>query len=166
VPQKAELDFNARLAELRQISYREDFETALYELCMACTIEQCRILRDEVKNQLLWSSKPWRNRADYERSDLTWEQRLRRGVAAWAVRDGNFEDSRDELCSLAWLYHNLALSGVNADARLEEVSERADPRVAKLIRGFIERRPADKSMAAFRLYVEQTPEGPKALFGP
>jgi hypothetical protein len=159
-------DFNNRLAELRLTSYREDFETALYELCMACTIEQCGVLRNEVKDRSLWSSKPWRNPTDYDRSDLTSEQRLRRGVADWAVRDGNFEDFRDELCSLAWLYHNLILSGVNADARLQEVSKRADPNVAKLIRGFINRRPADKSMTAFRLYVEQTPDGPKALRGP
>jgi hypothetical protein len=161
-----DLDFNDGLAELRRTRYREDFETAMYELCMACTIEQCRVLRNEVKDRRLWSSKPWRNPTDYDRSDLTWEQRLRRGVAAWAVRDGDFEDSRDDLCALAWLYHNLVLSGVNADARLEEISERADPSVAKLIRGFINRRPAGKSMEAFGLYVEQTPDGRKALKRP
>jgi hypothetical protein len=159
-------DFNDQLAELHRIRYREDFETVLYDLCMACTIEQCRVLRDEVKDRRLWSSKPWRNPTDYDRSDLTWEQRLRREVAAWAVRDGNFEDSRDELCSLAWLYHNLVLRGISADTLLEEVSERTDPRVAKLIRDFITRLPAEKSMEAFLLYVENTPDGPKALRGP
>src|SRR5258706_6773348 len=160
MPQMTDQDFNDRLAELRLTSYREDFETVLYELCTACTIEQCRVLRDEVKDRRLWSSKPWRNPADYERSDLTWEQRLRRGVADWAVLDPNFEDSRENVLSLAWLCHNLILSGVSADALLEEVSERADPNVAKFIRDFIKRRPAEKSMKAFGLYVEQTPDGP------
>jgi hypothetical protein len=156
-----EAEFNAHLEELRRIEFREDYERALYDLCMSCKIEQCLALRGVVSDRKLWHSKPWRNAADFDRSDLSREDRLKRCIAAWVVMDGVSGDFRDDLCALAWQYHTLLVNGRDADALFRDVARRCDPRIAKLIVQFIDRNPANKSLEAFRLCVEQTPDGPR-----
>lgn len=159
-------EFKDRLDELQRIEFREDYERALYELSTSCTVEQCGPLRDRVSDRKLWHSKPWRNPTDYDRSDLSWPEKLNRGVAKWIVSDGHSKDFRDDLCDLAWHYHNLLLSGLDADQVFRNTAQRCDPRVAKLICDFVNRKPVDKSMRAFHLYIEQTSEGPRAFRKP
>jgi hypothetical protein len=60
--------------------------------------------------------------------------------------------------------HNLSLLGIDADAELEELAKISAPKFADLLRGFVRRSPVEKSLEAFKLKVEQTPDGPVADF--
>ena len=156
-----DVEFEQNLTELRNIEFREDYERALYDLCLTCTVDQCKTLRGLMSDRKLWHSKPWRNPTDYFRTDLSWDDQLKRGLAQWCIMDGGSPDFRDDLRGLAKHYHSLLVSGSDPDTLFRDVASRCEPRVAKLILGFIDRRPEDKSMEAFHLHVEQTPEGPR-----
>ena len=77
---------------------------------------------------------------------------------------GPGRDFRDDLRSLAYCYHNLALLGLNADAILKGVAQISPPDFAQLLWGFIEREPEEKSLQAWGLHIVQTPKGPVATF--
>lgn len=154
-------EFQERTASLANTLYREDFEATLYDLYTRCEATQRARLRHDFRTGALQAPRAWRNPADYFRSDLTREQRFRRLLLQTSIA-GLRDDYRDDLCELAYCYHNLMFLGLNADSVFEEVAELSDPEVADFLRGFMHRPPADKSMEAFGLVVVQTPDGPMA----
>jgi len=159
----SETEFRKRVAELQTYEHREDFERSMVELFWSASSEQCGELRAMRANGKLNSPKVWRNPSDYERSDLTHEERVRERLAAISLCWGS-DDSRDDLMTIAFCYHNLLMLGNNADETLHDAARRADPRVAHLLLGFLNRLPEDKSMKAFALHMVQTPAGPQAQF--
>jgi hypothetical protein len=158
-------DFQHALLSLRDLPFREDFEAALYDLYRDATSAQQAKLRAGHNADTLGGSKTWRNPADYNRSDLTREQRIRQNLMAMSLRDGA-PDYRDDLMSIAYCYHNLALLGLNANATLDEIARISGPTFAVLVRGFLRRSPEDMSLEAFGLRIQQTPDGTVAEFKP
>jgi len=158
-------EFETAVSSLRDIPFREDFEAALYELYKASSTKQRTDLRARYRSDNLNGSKTWRNPADYDRSDLTREQKMRQVLICMSIQDGG-RDYRDDLRSIAYCYHNLALLGVDADAVVEELAGMSGPRFAELVFGFVRRAPAEKSAAKFGLKIEQTPSGPVAECSP
>lgn len=152
-------EFETRLAALPEIPFREDFETARYDLYLAASAEQRAVMRQVTKMGTLQAPKQWRNPTDYERSDLTREQRMRRHLVFGSISEGR-DDFRDDLCSIAYCYHNLALMGIDADQVLVEVAQLSGPRFANLVMGFVRRSSAQKSLKEWHLQVVQTPDGP------
>jgi hypothetical protein len=73
-------------------------------------------------------------------------------------------DYRDDLMSIAYCYHNLAFLGVDADAVLERIAEISAPKFRELVREFSRRSPQEKSLKAWHLEVEHTPDGPVVDF--
>jgi hypothetical protein len=156
-------DFQKAVLTLRDLPFREAFEAALCDLYRESTPPQRDELRERYDAGLLEGPKPWRNPADFGRSDLTREQRMRQSLMLMSIREGG-PDYRDDLVEIAYCYHNLALLGVDADAVLKEIGEMSGPNVAGLLLGFVRRSPQDKSLEAWRLRVAQTPYGPIAEF--
>ena len=154
-------EFQSRVADLRVAPFREDFGTTLYDLYTNCEASHRDRLRNALRSGELQEPKSWRNPTDYERSDLTREQRFRQRLVQMSIRGGS-DDHRDDLCALAYYYHNLALMGLDADAILEEVARLSEPEFGRLVRAFVKREPRGKSLEAFGLEVVQTPEGPVA----
>jgi hypothetical protein len=154
----------ARLA-LRELLFREDFERALCELYRRASPAQRATLRDAYRAGGLGEPRTWRNPTDYERGDLTREQRMRQTLIFMSIEDGG-PDYRDDLMAIAYCYHNLALLGLNADAELRELADMSAPAFASLVRGFVERHPEEKSAKSFGLRFTTTPEGRIAEFAP
>jgi hypothetical protein len=120
-------------------------------------------IRQQFKSGQIQPPKEWRNPADYDRSDLTREQRMRHRLIADSIADGG-ADYRDDLMEIAYCYHNLSLLGIDADKVFVELAHKSAPAFAKLLVGFIERSPADKSMDAWRLEIRHTNDRPAAVF--
>lgn len=135
----------------------------MHRLYAAATSQQRAILREAHQAGELDGPKIWRHPTDYNRSDLTREQQLRRTLIAMSIRDGGC-DERDDLMSIAYCYHNLTLLSVDGDAVLEKIAEISAPKFAGTLRGFLRRTPQEKSLHAWRLKIEQTPNGPVADF--
>lgn len=152
-------EFQNGVTRLKSVSYREGFESAFYDLYTTCESAQRAQLRNSVRTGAIRPPRAWRNPTDYFRIDLTREQRCRRSLLRMSI-NGLSDDYRDDLCELAYCYHNLALLGLDADSILEEVADLSDPEVAGFLKGFIHRTPKDKSMEAFGLVVVQMPDGP------
>src|SRR5271157_3378465 len=104
VHEMTDAEFQEALSSLRQLPFREDFEAALFDLYRTATPTQRDKLRDGYKADKLGGSTTWRNPADYFRSDLTREQRMRQGLIARSLMDGT-GDFRDDLISIAYCYH-------------------------------------------------------------
>jgi hypothetical protein len=156
-------EFQKRVSSPAALFFREDFQTALYDLYKAATPEHRDVLRQEHRAGNLRGPTTWRNPADYERSDLTREQHIRERLIAMSI-DGAGHDYRDDLMAIAHCYHNLAVLGVDADTVLEELAMLSDEDFARLILNFVRRSPDGKSMKAFGLELVQTPNGPIADF--
>lgn len=154
-------EFEKRIAALTGISFREDFEAALYDLYQAATPAQRAAIRQATKAGSLQPPKHWRNPTDYNRADLTREKRQRQRLVAMSISEGGV-DYRDDLMSIAYCYHNLKLMGIDADQVLEELAQLSGPHFANLVLGFVRRSPDQKSLKAFGLEIEQTPAGPVA----
>ena len=154
--------FNARIADLKSMAFREDFLTELYDVYQHATAEQRTMIWHSRALGSFGPPKRWRNPADYDRTDLTREQRLRQSLFEWSINDGS-KDCRDDLTGIAFCYHNLALMGIDADRAFEEVAMISSPRFSKLLKEFIQRPPAGKSLEAWGLRVEQSPDGPVAV---
>ena len=157
--------FEKALTTLRELPFREDVEAALQDLYKNAAPAQRVSLRHACKQDNLCGSKPWRNPADYDRSDLTREQRMRQRLLAMSIQDGG-KDYRDDLMSIAYCYHNLTLLGVDADGELEELATMSAPNFANLLLNFVRRIPQEKSMKSFGLKMKHTPQGPTAEFSP
>ena len=158
-----EVEFQNSVKSLREIPFREDFEAVLIELYSKVTPAQRDVLRDRYTADRLGGSTTWKNPGDYFRSDLTREQRAGQWLMLASIREGG-PDYRDDLMSIAHCYHNLALRGLDAGAVLEKIATMSGPRFGSLMRGFVTRPSAGKSMEAFGLTVEQTPDGSVADF--
>jgi hypothetical protein len=156
-------EFHTAIASLRALPFREDFEAGLYDLYKIVNSSQRFELRLAWKANTLGGPKTWRNPVDFERSDLTREQRMRQSLIRMSIQNGG-RDFRDDLMSIAYCYHNLILLSVDADAELEELAKISAPNFAHLLRGWVRRSPVDKSPESFKLKIEQTPDGPVADF--
>jgi len=86
--------FNERFAALNNIFYREEFETALYNLYQESMPTQAAIVRSAIASTAGQPRRPWKNPSDYDRSDLTPEQRLTQQLTAMSITDGGV-DYRD-----------------------------------------------------------------------
>jgi hypothetical protein len=151
-------EFHDRIAALRKITYREDYEAALHDLYAQSTDAHRAILREAQKRGELRPQQPWRNPADYDRSDLKGLQRVRHGLIAMSIYDS--PEWKDDLRSIAFYYHSAELLGVDPNALLVEIAQMSSPALAKLIRGFVDRPLEAKSLHAWRLHIVQTPSGP------
>ena len=151
-------EFQKLALSLRDLPFREDFEVALYDLYRSANPVQRAELRTAYHADSLGGSKIWRNPADYFRTDLNREQRMRQILLAMSLKEET-DDYREDLLSIAYCYHNLAMLGVDADAVLEEIAEISGPRFGSLILGFARRSTAEKSPKLFGLKTEQSPHG-------
>lgn len=156
-----ESEFQRYLSRLRTAKFREDFETALFALYTGCEPAQRAAFRRDLTAGKLQPPTAWRNPTDYFRSDLTREQRLRQSLIRMSIA-GRSGDYREDLCALAYIYHNLLLLKLNADGILEDVAHLSDEDFGELVRAFTRRQPMDKSLEAFNLKVFETPDGPVA----
>ena len=157
-------EFKDAVRALREIPYREDFQTALCELYVRSNQSQRDELRAGYKADRLGETMPWRNPTDYARSDLTREEGMRQSLIFLSIFDGQ-EDYREDLRSIAYCYHNLRVRGVDADLFLRQVAAMSGARFAELVLNFVNRPPGGKSLKAFGLEVVQTPDGPIAQGG-
>ena len=151
-------EFSHRITQLVALEFREDFQTALYDLYVACQPHQRATLRRDLAAKRIHEPHAWRNPTDYFRSDLTTEQKARRSLLRLSMIGPN--DTREDLRELAHAYHALLILGFNADSILEDTARMAEPPTSDFIRAFVARDPQNKSMEAFRLRVVQSPNGP------
>jgi hypothetical protein len=154
-----ESEFVKRIAALASIPFREDFETALYDLYQAATPAQRAAIRQAEKTGRWQPSKPWRNPADYERLDLTREQRMRQHLIAMSIRDGG-KDYRDDFLSIGYCYFNLAVLGVDADGVLDELAKMSAPKFAELVRRFGHHALDERTLKGWGMEIVQKPGGP------
>jgi len=101
-------DFHNAIASLRAFPFREDFEAGIYDLYKNANSSQRFELRRAWNADTLGGSKTWRNPADFSRSDLTREQRVRQSLIAMSIRNGG-DDYRDDLMSIAYCYHTPSI---------------------------------------------------------
>src|SRR5437762_3062176 len=84
-----ESEFQQRVWALGNVPFREDFQTAFYNLYVSISSAQRAALREKFKRGELLPPKTWRNPTDYQRSDLTREQRMRQNLIAMLIQDGS-----------------------------------------------------------------------------
>lgn len=154
-------EFEKRFNALSGFSFREDFEAAIYELYVASSADQRERIRGAFRAGKLEGPSQWKNPTDYERADLTRNERIRRRLILLSIRDGT-DDFREDLWGIAHSYHNLLLRGVDADRLLNEIADLSAPKAAELFRGFVRRKPEEKSLKAWALQIVQMPDGPIA----
>jgi hypothetical protein len=152
-------EFHQELARLNAMDHREDFETALCDLYVACEPEQRAALRRDVAGGLLRGPTTWRFPTAYFRSDLTTAQRARQLMIRKSITGGG-ADHRDDLCDLAWCYHTLRVLGLDAPAFFEMIGRLSDPAFATFVRAFVGRSPENNSLEAFGLRIVETSDGP------
>jgi hypothetical protein len=92
---KPETEFANRMEALAGIPFREDFEIALCDLYRVAMSSQRATIREMAKSGTWQRAKPWRNPQDYDRPDLTREQKMRQHLIAMSIRDGG-KDYRDD----------------------------------------------------------------------
>jgi len=153
--------FQKAIGSLRSIPFREDFLSALCDLYTFATQSERAQLRAGYQSDGLGGTKTWRTPTDYERSDLTREQRLQQRLVLMSIIDGG-DDYRDDLMAIAHCYHNLAIRGLDADIVLRWIAAMSAPKFANLVLNFVNRPPKAKSAKAFGLFIVQTPDGPIA----
>lgn len=80
-------------------------------------------------------------------------------LAYEAIMDLRHSDPRDELMTLAVVYHGCLAVGIDPKNLFGEVASVSSPRTARFLRDFIKRSPEDKSLEAFMLIVEKNVNG-------
>jgi hypothetical protein len=153
-------EFQTQLMALSDLPYGENFETALYQLYRVAEPERRSILRQMNKAGQLRCARPWKNPADYDRSDLTRERHMRESPLANSL-EGIGSDWRDTIRSIADCYYNLLVVGADADAALEELIRISDPEFANVVSRFARQPHGRESMKGWGLGVVQTPRGPE-----
>jgi hypothetical protein len=154
-----EAEFKICLGRLRELQFREDFQTLLGDFYTSCDTPQRAEIRRELAHKTLTEPVAWKNPTDYFRSDLTPPQRSRQSLLRMSMY-GHSRDTRDDLRSLAGDYHTLLHHGLDADATLKQIAILSDGEVAAFIHSFLARDAASKSLKAFGLVVVNSPAGP------
>jgi hypothetical protein len=158
-------EFQSRLAALGALQYREDHQTALCDLYTSAAPQQRGFIRTAYRSGTIHPPKSWRNPTDYDRSDLPREKLLRESLILNSIVDGG-DDYRDDLLSIAYLYHNLLLLDLDADAILRNLAELSAPKFAQLLLNFADRTPSEKAAKNWGLKCIQSPNGPIATPSP
>ncbi len=155
-------EFHDQVAKLREIPYREEFQTSLCNLYLDCEPSYRDQLRRGINNGDIKCPAAWRFPTAYGRSDQSREQRIHESFLMMSI-NGLSDDIRDDLATLGYYYNNLPLLGIHADSHFEKVAKLSDPAFAEFIRAFVKRRPWDKGLRAWGLKIVHTPDGPEAV---
>jgi hypothetical protein len=150
-------ELQIQIAAISNLPFREDYESALYALYMQANLDQHQLIRRAASEGNLRPPKNWRNPTDYDRSDLTAEQKARRTLVTLSIRDGT-DDYREDLLSITYAYHTLHLQGFDADAFLHQIAATSAPKFAATVGNFLNS--PDRSKLPNWLEIIQTPGGP------
>ena len=80
-------------------------------------------------------------------------------LAYEAIMDLRQGDPRDELMTLAVVYHGCLAAGIDPKNLFSEVASVSSSRTARFLLDFVERSPEDKSLEAFMLVAEKNADG-------
>ena len=80
-------------------------------------------------------------------------------LAYEAIMDLRHSDPRDELMTLAMVYHGCLAAGIDPKNLFSEVASVSSSQTARFLLDFVKRSPEDKSLEAFMLVMETNPEG-------
>lgn len=86
-------------------------------------------------------------------------ERALASLAYYAIDEKRRSDRRDDLVDLAIIYHACIAGGLDPVEVFEEVASVSSPATAGFFMDFVNRRLEDRSMAAFMLVAEKTPDG-------
>ena len=85
-------------------------------------------------------------------------ERARAALLYHSIEDCR-HDWRDNLVSICAIHHSLVRLGLDAARLFEEVAALSSGDTARILRGWIARKPGDQSLAAFGWREEKTAEG-------
>jgi len=158
-----ESEFQERLKKLDAIEFREEFETELYRLYEQAGADDRKHLRETAAAGAFMKPRPWKNPTDYDRADLSLEQRVQQGMIRLSLHDGT-GDYRDDLLTLAWCYNNLMHLSHDADAYLKRIADLSSEKIATAINQFVQRPPSEKDPESWGLKLNK--RGDEFVFWP
>ena len=91
------------------------------------------------------------------------EQRIRANLIFHSIENAR-HDFRDNLISIALIYHSAVETGMDVEGLFLDVAAMSAPEMAQLLASFPRREPADRSLAAFGHRAVRTATGVKYVY--
>ncbi len=153
------MDMTIFLEQLSTILGAPDRKQAFFDLCDPygqANAEQRDFLRTEWPFEREWFLP--RARTLLLSDSYSSEQRLRAALIYESLEKGEV-DFRDNLMSIAAIYHSALHLGLDPEQIFEEVAGLSGEAMADLLRGFYRRDVEDRRLEAFGYQEELTPDG-------
>ena len=144
-----------------------DREEAYFQLA-SLFVQGPENMRKQIRNEwdfgVTWTYPNPRRLACSIRESHSCRERARAILIYNAINDLKQGDPRDELVSVAIVYHACLATNINPRELFEEVALISSPRIACFLKDFLRRDNDDKSLEAFMLVRKKNEDGEIEIF--
>ena len=152
------------IKEALQVVNRQDAYYHLVETYMQGPEEVREMIRRKWDFGVEWEYPNPRRLACLKNETHSCRERARALLTYEAIMDLRQGDPRDELMTLALVYHGCLTAGIDPKHLFEEVASVSTNRTARFLLDFVARPPEDKSLDAFMLAMEKNGDGEIEIF--
>lgn len=153
--------------QVENIIKLHDREEAFYNL-VTLYIKGPEQVREQIRNgwdyDVEWIYPDPKRLACLKHEKYSSRERILASLTYDAIENFRDEGPRDKLVTLSIIYHSCIEAGLNPEEEFESIALISSEKVANLFRGFIQRKPEDKSEGAFMLTKKKNLDGEIEIF--